>query len=55
MTGNPSAATQEKGEAAISASVEDLVDVIRTVKADTAAPRLQKEFYERVKTIRNLD
>ena len=26
-----------------------------TVKADTAAPRLQKEFYERVKTIKDLD
>ena len=55
VTGTPSAATQEKGEAAISASVEDLVDVIRTVKADTAAPRLQKEFYVRVKTIKDLD
>ena len=55
VTGCPSAATEEKGEAALSAAALDLIDVIRTVKADTAAPRLQKEFYERVKTIKNLD
>ena len=47
--------TQEKGEAAITAAVKDLVDTIRTVKADNAAPRLQKEFYQRVKSIKDLD
>jgi len=55
VTGCPSAATQEKGEAALSAAALDLVDVIRTVKADASAPRLQKEFYRRVKTIKDLD
>jgi len=55
VTGCPSAATQEKGEAAITAAVKDLVDTIRTVKADNAAPRLQKEFYQRVKSIKDLD
>ena len=52
VTGNPSAGTPEKGETALCAAAEDLVDIIRTVKADTAAPRLQKEFYARVKKIK---
>ena len=52
VTGSPGAATPEKGEAALAAAAEDLTEVIRTIKADTAAPRLQKEFYERLHNIR---
>lgn len=51
VTGTPSAATPEKGEAMLAAAAEDLMDVIRTVKEDTAAPRLQQEFYRRIRNL----
>ena len=52
VTGTPSAATLEKGKAALEAAVSDLEDIIRTVKEDTAAPRLQKEFYASVHAVK---
>lgn len=52
VTGSPSAATPEKGEAALVAAAEDLAEIIRTVKEDTAAPRMQQEFYARVRNIK---
>lgn len=55
VTGNPCAGTPEKGEAALTAAAEDLADVIRTVKTDTAVPRLQKEFYDRVRKLRDCE
>ena len=51
VSGSPSAATREKGEIALQACVDDLVEAIRTVKNDTAAPRLQQEFYRRYKEV----
>ena len=53
VTGSPSAATPEKGEAALSAAAEDLAEIIRTVKDDTAVPRLQQEFYARIRQIKD--
>lgn len=49
VTGAPSLATAEKGEAAINAASEDLAEIIQKVKADSVLPALQKEFYARVK------
>ena len=53
VTGCPSLATLEKGEKALEAGVLDLVDVIREVKKDTAAPRLQQEFYARHRAVKD--
>ena len=55
VSGSPSAGTREKGEIALNAAVEDLVENLRIVKADTTAPRLQKEFYRRVRGVREGD
>lgn len=52
VTGEPSAATKEKGEIALTAAVDDLADIIRTVKEDKALPELQKEFHRRIKEIK---
>ena len=53
VTGCPSLATREKGEKALEACVKDVVEAIRTVKADTAAPRLQQEFYARHRAVKD--
>ena len=55
VTETPSAATPEKGEAAIAAAAEDLSDTIRIVKADTVLPKMQQEFYARVRAKREID
>ena len=49
VTGNPSFASEAKGQAGMAAAAEDLADVIRTVKEDTALPAMQQEFYARVR------
>ena len=51
VSGTPSAATPEKGEAAMRAAVEDIVEQIRAVKQDETTPELQQEFYARMKTV----
>jgi len=48
VSGNPGAGTAEKGEAALQAAALDVAEALRIIKADTAAPRMQKEFYARV-------
>ena len=52
MTGTPGKGSQEKGEIALQAAVEDLAEQIRIVKKDTAVPAKQKEFYRRVREVR---
>ena len=49
VTGEPSAATKEKGEIAIAAAVDDLAEIIAKVKKDTVVPKLQQEFYGKIK------
>ena len=49
VTGEPKAATKEKGEIAIAAAVDDLAEIIANVKNDTVAPKLQQEFYNKIK------
>lgn len=44
--GEGSLATRELGEFDVKAAVSKTVEVIRAVKADQEAPKLQKEFYE---------
>lgn len=51
VTGCPSAATQEKGEIALDAAAEDLVDVIHAVKEDQVLPAMQREFWQRKRSI----
>jgi creatinine amidohydrolase len=46
-SGDGRAANAEKGDFAIAAQVRRLVRAIRAVKADTATPEMQREFYER--------
>ena len=53
VTGTPSAASEKKGEIALTAAAEDLADIIRTVKEDTALPKMQKEFYSRLDAIKD--
>jgi creatinine amidohydrolase len=48
VSGSPSAGTAEKGEAALNAAALDVAEALRIIKADTAAPRMQQEYYERV-------
>ena len=48
VSGSPSAGTSEKGEAALNAAALDVAEALRIIKADTAAPRIQQEYYERV-------
>ncbi len=52
VSGTPSVATAEKGEQALDATAEDIAEMIREIKADTTIPRLQKEFYERVRKVK---
>ena len=47
VTGTPSAATREKGAKLMDIRVKALVRAIKTIKADTSLPELQKEFIER--------
>ena len=49
VTGEPSAATKEKGDIAIAAAVDDLAEIIAKVKKDVVVPRLQQEFYDKIK------
>lgn len=51
VTGSPSAASQEKGEIALNAAAEDLIDVIQRVKADQVLPAMHREFLERKRSI----
>jgi creatinine amidohydrolase len=52
VTGAPSLATPEKGEAAMAAAADDMAELIRIVKADTVLPAMQREFYGRVRAKR---
>ena len=49
VTGEPLAATVQKGETALEAAADDLADMIRRVKADTALDKLKKDFDTRKK------
>lgn len=49
VVGDPSYASEEKGKAAMDILVKALARAIKVVKEDTEAPRLQKEFLERVR------
>ncbi len=49
VTGEPKAATKEKGETAITAAVEDLAEIIANVKNDMVLPKMQQEFYSKIK------
>lgn len=55
VSGNPSKATMEKGKIALEALAADFAEVIRTVKADTVAPRLQQEYYDRVSRVKDCE
>jgi len=55
VTGCPSKATREKGERAFQAAKEDVADLIRRIKEDTVVPEMQREFYQRVRTVRNAE
>jgi creatinine amidohydrolase len=46
--GNAAGATAARGEAATNAMARRLADDIRTIKRDEVAPRLQREFFEKV-------
>lgn len=52
VSGSPSAGTAEKGEAALNAAAIDIAEMLRIIKADTAAERLQKEYYARVRGVK---
>lgn len=52
VSGTPTAATREKGEAYIQAAAEDLACRIKAVKEDTVGPELQQEFYARMRELR---
>jgi creatinine amidohydrolase len=45
--GDGSYGTKELGELALGLEAERLVEMIRSVKADTVGPELQREFYEK--------
>lgn len=47
VTGEPSAATKEKGEIALVAAAEDMAEIIKKVKDDTVLPKMQQEFYQK--------
>ena len=49
VTGKPYLATKEKGDITLEAAVEDLAEIIAKIKNDTTLPKLQQEFYNRVK------
>ena len=52
IVGCPSKATAEKGQKAIDAAILDIADRIKAIKADDVVPRLQKEYYERLKEVK---
>lgn len=52
VTGTPSVGTAEKGEAALEAAALDVANVLRIIKKDEATPRLQKEYYARVRGVK---
>ena len=52
VSGTPTAATREKGEAFIQAAAKDLARRIKAVKDDTIGPALQQEFYSRMREVR---
>jgi creatinine amidohydrolase len=45
--GDASGATAERGKALMDVRADYLAAAIRAIKADTVAPRLQKEFFEK--------
>ena len=51
VSGTPSAATREKGEKALDAAVKDIAMRIKAVKEDETGPKLQQEFYARVRKV----
>jgi creatinine amidohydrolase len=52
VNGCPSHASREKGEKALEAAVEDVVEMIRKIKADTLFPSLRKEFHEKLRKVK---
>ncbi len=53
VTESPSYATKEKGEAMIQARAQDVAETLRAIKADTLLPTLQREYYDRVRKVRD--
>ena len=53
IVGAPSKATAEKGMKALEASILDVADRLKAVKADTTVPMLQKEFYDRFDKVKD--
>ena len=52
VTGSPSFASMEKGEAALEALTDDIVEVIRTVKADTVTPHAREQHIEDLRKVK---
>lgn len=49
VTGFPGQATREKGDALLSGAAQDVAAALAAIKLDEAVPRLQQEFYRRVR------
>jgi len=49
ISGDPTAASPQKGEFLIESGARQLAEAMRTVKADDVTPRLAREFHERVR------
>lgn len=55
INGCPSQASREKGEKAFEAATLDVAEMIRRIKDDTLTPSLKKEFYERLRKVKDND
>ena len=51
VSGKPSVATPEKGEEALKAIAVDIAQRIKAVKEDEETPKMQKEFYSRMRKV----
>ena len=51
VSGKPSAATPEKGEKALEAISMDIAKRIKAVKEDVETPKMQREFYARMRAV----
>lgn len=49
VTGFPSKASKEKGDALIAGAAHDVAEALQCVKDDRTLPQLQREFYRRVR------
>jgi creatinine amidohydrolase len=55
VAGCPSLGSREKGEKALEAAVADVADMIKRIKDDTLVPSLRKEFYARLRKVRDAE